>query len=60
MITPKIVARVLYVECPACGEHLEGFVSGPRGAGINGGPMIACEKCHQEFSIPYGTIVELS
>jgi len=59
MQATKIVARVQYVECPACGEHNEGFIGDPRGAG-DADDEIKCEKCGQKFSVPYDVMVELS
>lgn len=59
MQATKIVARVQYVECPACGELLEGFLGDPRGAGEDDGE-IECEDCGQKFSVPHDAEVVLS
>ena len=59
MQATKIVARVQYVECPACGDYVEGFLGDPRGAGEDD-DKIKCDKCGQEFGIPNDALVELS
>lgn len=61
MKATRLVAQVEYVECPSCGERVEGFLNDPRGAGeVDDEGGIECEKCHVVFSIPSGIEVILN
>lgn len=60
MKAAKVVARVQYVECPACARHLEGIVGDPRGASRASGDPLICDDCGVVFEVPNDVLVELS
>lgn len=42
-----IVVMAVYVECPSCGEKVEGWLSDPRGS------ETACDHCGTTFAVEH-------